>query len=550
MTSSSSADDMQTLQNLVVEMRVALQQQGAEIQRLQQQQLSVPDFSSPTSRVGASSPTTRFQSVVDTRVLGKPETFKGEPSKYRDWIFILKSYLGAIDSRFPELLEKVEGSDVAMYNATLTQDEVDLSSQLYYILVMLLRDRPLDRMHDVGIGEGLEGYRQLSLEYEPKVQSRFVGLLMSILSFSFDGDIPAKISEFERKIKDYEQQSSQSITDDIKYGVLIMGVTDLQVKQHLVRNAQRLDSWGKARDELLEISRTQKYLQETPQPMQLGATPWKTGKGKDTKGKDQKGKGKSKDGKGKDPKGKGKGEKPKDRVCFYCQKSGHVKADCRKRMRDLKEAEKGKGKTNASLVEPEPSSPPQPQPAAALPLAEDLRYIAGLPFEDDPYIIASLSQTRIMVDSGSGAHVFPTNFDEHAISVHGECARLATITGAPVPMSSKKQSVLRTTTGESTTMSYSESDKVMYPVLSSSEAASNGMWSIFGPSCQYLLADEFANELKVALENTKKLGLVKDRGVYWLPISPTQSDEQTGYLAAGAKAANKTFVLDPASRGA
>lgn len=240
MASSSSAEDMQTLQNLVIEMRVALQQQGAEIQRLQQQQqLSVSECGSPTGRAGASYPTTRFQSVVDTRVLGKPETFKGEPSKYRDWIFILKSYLGAIDSRFPELLENVEGSDVAMYNATLTQQEVDLSSQLYYILVMLLRDRPLDRMHNVGIGEGLEGYRQLSLEYEPKVQSRFVGLLMSILSFSFDGDIPAKVAEFERKIKEYEQQPSQSITDDVKYGVLIMGVTDLQVKQHLVRNAQR-----------------------------------------------------------------------------------------------------------------------------------------------------------------------------------------------------------------------------------------------------------------------------------------------------------------------
>lgn len=45
---------------------------------------------------------------------------------------------------------------------------------------------------------------QLSLEYEPKVQS-----WMSILSCSFEGGIPAKapkISEFARKIKEYEQQ--------------------------------------------------------------------------------------------------------------------------------------------------------------------------------------------------------------------------------------------------------------------------------------------------------------------------------------------------------
>lgn len=76
------------------------------------------------------------------------------------------------------------------------------------------------------------------------------------------------------------------------------------------------DSWGKARDELLEISRTQKYLQETPQPMQLGATPWKTGKGKDSKGKDQKGKGKGKDGKGKDPKERGEERKPRIEFAF------------------------------------------------------------------------------------------------------------------------------------------------------------------------------------------------------------------------------------------
>ena len=52
-------------------------------------------------------------------------------------------------------------------------------------------------------------------------------------------------------------------------------------------------------------------------------------------------------------------------------------------------------------------------------------------------------------------------------------------------------------------MSYSESDKVMFPVLSPSEAASNGMWSIFGPNCQYLVSDEFATELKDALEHIR-----------------------------------------------
>ena len=61
-----------------------------------------------------------------------------------------------------------------------------------------------------------------------------------------------------------------------------------------------------------------------------------------------KGKGKGKDGKSKHGKGKdgelrtkgkdGKSSSPnKDKKCFYCDKFGHVKADCRKKKRDDEE---------------------------------------------------------------------------------------------------------------------------------------------------------------------------------------------------------------------
>ena len=65
-----------------------------------------------------------------------------------------------------------------------------------------------------------------------------------------------------------------------------------------------------------------------------------------------------------------------------------------------------------------------------------------------------------MIDRGCGAHV--TNFDENAIPVHGESAKLATITGIPVPMGSKKQSTLKTNTGDNITVTYNQSDKVMF----------------------------------------------------------------------------------------
>ena len=74
--------------------------------------------------------------------------------------------------------------------------------------------------------------------------------------------------------------------------------------EHLIRNSVRITSWNQMREETLEITRTQQYIDGQQTPMQLGANPKSKGKGK---GKDSKGK-----GKGKDVKGKGKGKDAKN----------------------------------------------------------------------------------------------------------------------------------------------------------------------------------------------------------------------------------------------
>ena len=86
-------------------------------------------------------------------------------------------------------------------------------------------------------------------------------------------------------------------------------------------------------------------------PLQLRANPKSKAKGKDSKGK----------GEGKDVKGKDKGKDANERILpkkaknddqrkwFCCNKSGHVKAECRKRLKDLAEAE---GKPVAATPHP------------------------------------------------------------------------------------------------------------------------------------------------------------------------------------------------------
>ena len=94
--------------------------------------------------------------VVDTRVIGKPDQFDGDPMKYVDWSFKLKSYLGAVDQRYQEELTKTESSSTPRLNANLGCEDSALSTQMYYILVMTAAGAALDKCHNAGVNEGFE----------------------------------------------------------------------------------------------------------------------------------------------------------------------------------------------------------------------------------------------------------------------------------------------------------------------------------------------------------------------------------------------------------
>ena len=108
----------------------------------------------------------------------------------------------------------------------------------------------------------------------------------------------------------------------------MLGMEDRRVKEHLIRNSVRETSWNQMREEILEITRTQQHIDSQSMPVQLGANSKSKGKGKDSKGK----------GKGKDAKNESS-KKAKNDDQRKCNKSGHVKAECRKRLKDLADAE-------------------------------------------------------------------------------------------------------------------------------------------------------------------------------------------------------------------
>ena len=190
--------------------------------------------------------------VVDTRVIGKPDQFDGDPMKYADWSFKLRSYLGAVDQRYQQELTTTEASSTPRHNATLGSEESALSSH---------------KCHNAGVNEFFEAWRQFVMEWEPKPRTRYVRLLMNVLGYRFRDDIPTKLAAFERSVHDNESQSTKTVDDDIKIGVTMLGLEDMRVKEHLIRNSVRITSWNQMREEILEITRTQQYIDSQPMPM-------------------------------------------------------------------------------------------------------------------------------------------------------------------------------------------------------------------------------------------------------------------------------------------
>ena len=131
----------------------------------------------------------RHFGFVDTKLLGKPDKFDGKDTSWKDWRFVTRAYFLAAMPGIDLLLDLAEGGDQEVTNVFLDQRGASISKQLYYVLVMLTKDRALDKVQSVGTGEGVKAWREMHLQWEPRTKTRLTGMLVQILTMKFEGDI-------------------------------------------------------------------------------------------------------------------------------------------------------------------------------------------------------------------------------------------------------------------------------------------------------------------------------------------------------------------------
>ena len=249
------------------------------------------------------------------------------------------SFSAADSPELRTLMEKARTTATDMQNVNLTAAEQVWSRQLYYMLSLSTSGEAQRRLQNVPEGEGAEAWKAFSEHYEPKTATRYVGMLRQILLYDFGGltQLIDRIEQFRHLVRKYEEQCGESVTDNVRQAVFQAGIKDAAIRDHLALHAGRLNSFDKMATEVSTVARNRS--ENDVVPMDVSVLKGKGGKDKDGKSKG----GKNKDGKGrtkaKDDRDKSdpRSGSNKDKKCFYCDKVGHVKADCRKQKRDDEE---------------------------------------------------------------------------------------------------------------------------------------------------------------------------------------------------------------------
>ena len=150
------------------------------------------------------------------------------------------------------------------------------------------------------------------------------------------GDRGQALEEFERHVRQYEAQSSDTLQDTIKAAILAHNPQDPEWRRHVGLNATRLQGYDALKSEWKATHQAYRQwgIADGNDTTPLEFDTLMKGKGKNkgkAKGKDQgkekgneKGKGKSKD------KAKEGTSDMWNVKCFFCKEKGHARKDCSK----------------------------------------------------------------------------------------------------------------------------------------------------------------------------------------------------------------------------
>ena len=189
----------QTVQQLSEQLATLANQNAILVQQVQQQQAAMNELQQNYQKgagkgFGVNTNATRLG--IDARQLGRPDKFDSSDAKFKDWSIVFRSYASLANSEIAVVMKSAElGEPVS--NAELSEERRQASVELYHLLLNLCTGTAFNKVVNSGESEGGLAWKAIIERWDPKMRTRQAGILLSVLKWSFAGDILSRIEEFE-----------------------------------------------------------------------------------------------------------------------------------------------------------------------------------------------------------------------------------------------------------------------------------------------------------------------------------------------------------------
>ena len=201
---------------------------------------------------------------------GQPE---GMP--WSQWSFVFRGCLRAFDPTATRLLRQVETN----VEGPVVVDKRRLSTQLFCVLALSRRGKALQVVRRVPEGFGFEAWKQLCREFEPRLPSRFRGMLQALLSPTRMDDPVQTICQWESRVKVCEEKSGDKVPENTKLAVLEKYLCDGELAQHSNLQSSRLTTHDLARKEATNHLRAKQTWTASGSSDPMDLSPLGKGKG-------------------------------------------------------------------------------------------------------------------------------------------------------------------------------------------------------------------------------------------------------------------------------
>ena len=209
------AQRLQQLETQVGQQRAVIEHQQDQLMR--QQSTIDADRAARTPVTPRSQEETLFISELETsRRRLRVNRMSGKVGHSR-----CDSYIAAVDEELHLELVNVEANPLReMPFAGMNEHQKRGARQFVFMLTMHSKNPALQMITKLSDpANGFEIWRRFLEEWEPAHRGRYRAMLMQLLQFPFTGDRGQALEEWERLVRQYEAQSSDTLQDTIKVAI-------------------------------------------------------------------------------------------------------------------------------------------------------------------------------------------------------------------------------------------------------------------------------------------------------------------------------------------